>query len=189
MGELRKYELSNLSNDKILEVINLIREVTDSLKVKLEFKLLKNQAKGFKTEEDHGTYRWIDIIRTSRKITKLYNELKKKCLIDTKTELTDFRAIFTEKGKKPINWIGEGGLSEIIYMMYLLFGEKKGTIKYIERPNQPFKNLNFCFTCNGKALNRNSIKTIYSKIKKDTCKKTEHRHLKIYTIVENLKYS
>ncbi len=118
-----------------------------------------------------SSYLWINI-QNFNLVTELRNALKKEKFIDQRTKMVDFRSVFEGTIKNPVNWIGESALSEILYLMYLLWEDER--FKWVRKPKHPYKNLGECFLNNGKEFSykylvtSGNAKTIYSQIKKGT---------------------
>jgi len=114
------------------------------------------------------SYQWKSM-QNFHLVTELGNALKKEKFIDQRTSMVDFKSVFEGTIKKPVNWIGESALTEILYLMYLLWEDER--FKWITRPKRPYKNLGNCFLNNGKEFSYKYLvtdgnaKTIYSQIK------------------------
>ena len=114
------------------------------------------------------SYQWKSM-QDFHYVTKLGNALKKKGFIDKRTKMVDFRSIFEGTIKKPVNWIEEAALTEILYLMYLLWEDER--FKWVIKPKQPYIHLENCFLGNGKEFSHeylvtdSNAKTIYSNIK------------------------
>ena len=105
-------------------------------------------------------------------VTELGNSLKKEMFIDKETRMVDFKSIFEGTVKNHVNWIGDSALSEILYLMYLLWDDER--FRWVRKPKQPYRNLCNCFHNNGKIFSSKYLvtdgnaKTIYSRIRKGT---------------------
>ena len=83
--------------------------------------------------------------------------------------MVDFRSVFEGSIKNPINWMGKSVLTEILYLMYLLWEDER--FKWVYRPTRPYKNLVNCFLNNGKTFSykylvtNGNARNIYSQIK------------------------
>ena len=80
-------------------------------------------------------------------VTELGNALKKKKFIDQRTSMVDFKSVFKGTIKNSVNWIGESALSEILYLMYLLWEDER--FKWGKKPRQKYINLGNCFLIKG----------------------------------------
>ncbi|MBP7496227.1 MAG: hypothetical protein KA792_01000 [Bacteroidales bacterium] len=118
-----------------------------------------------KERNNKTSYEWIDSAKDDTKVRRLFNDLKNGDFIDEETKLSDFRAIFSGNSKEPVVWTGEAGVSEIIYLLYLLWGEKEGMEKFVLKPAQPWKYIENCFCLKEGKLNIKSVKSLYSKYK------------------------
>jgi len=114
------------------------------------------------------SYQWKSM-QNFNLVSELGNALKNEKFIDKRTKMVDFKSVFEGTIKDPVNWIGESALTEILYLMYLLWEDER--FKWVTRPKRPYKNLGNCFLNNGKEFNYkylvtdSNAKTIYSQIK------------------------
>ena len=121
-------------------------------------------------EKDKSTtsYLWKSM-QNFNLVTELGNALKKEKFIDQRTSMTDFKSVFEGTIKNPVNWIGESALTEILYLMFLLWEDER--FNWVTRPKRPYINLENCFLKNGKEFSHKYLvtngnaKTIYSQIK------------------------
>jgi hypothetical protein len=115
-----------------------------------------------------SSYQWINM-QKFHLVTELGKALKKEEFIDQETRMVDFRSVFEGTIKNPVNWIGESALSEILYLMYLLWEDER--FKWVTRPKRPYIDLENSFFKNGKKFSHKYLvtdgnaKTIYSQIK------------------------
>ena len=93
------------------------------------------------------SYQWKSM-QNFNLVTELGNALKKEKFIDQQTRMADFKSVFEGTIKNPINWIGESALTEILYLMYLLWEDER--FKWLNKPRQQYINLWNCFLINGK---------------------------------------
>lgn len=161
-GELVfEYGFSKTSSDNFT---NELDKILSNRIIKLE-NLLRPDISDLGTST---SYQWKDIQHFNR-VTELGNLLKKKGFIDSETRMTDFKSVFNGEIKHPVNWIGDSTLSEILYLMFLLWENEQ--YRWIIKPRQPYKNLCNCFLNNGKRFSYKHLvtdgnaKTIYSRIK------------------------
>jgi len=121
------------------------------------------------TDKSTSSYQWTNT-KNFLYVTELGNALKDESFIDQKTGMVDFRSIFEGSIKNPTNWIGKSVLTEILYLLYLLWEDDR--FKWVNRPKRPFKNLVNCFLNDGKNFSYKYIvidgnaRNIYSQIKK-----------------------
>lgn len=120
------------------------------------------------TDKSTSSYQWKNITNFQY-VAELGNALKSKGFIDPGTRMVDFRALFEGHIKNAINWIGESTLSEILYLMYLLWEDER--FKWVTEPKQHYKNLANCFLNNGTKFTYKYLvidgnaKSLYIKIK------------------------
>lgn len=156
-----EYGFSKTSSDSFsFEINNILESRITTLK-----NLLKPQI----SDSNYLTsYLWVGN-NTFYRITILGKSLRGEGFIDSNTKMTDFKSVFEGKVKNPVNWIGKSCLTEILYLFYLLWEDER--YKWVEKPEQPYKNLVNCFLFNGKMLTqkylikRGNVKSIYSSIK------------------------
>ena len=173
-------EYIQIWTDIYYEVYNEIESMLNEIKAR-ERSILSQTI-----NENNNSYEWKNLARDGCKITKLFNELKRKRFIDKESNINNFKAIFNKFAKGQINWTGNGALSELLYLFYILWGEKDPMIKYVIKPNQPFKNLKHCFVCNRVKINESSIKTIYTKINNSEYPTYPARANELDRIIESL---
>lgn len=134
----------------------------------MEIDNLKTQPQSYKkspllpkTEPAHGL-RWVRQ-KNPILVNELYKSLMVNCL-DQKTRFTDFSKLFQGKTQTgichSINWIHRGGANSLCFLFFQLTKEHQvftstGLNKFIADT----------FTANGLPLNRNSLKTNFSRIK------------------------
>jgi len=130
---------------------------------------LQNLSRPSGKEKVTTSYQW-ESTQNFYLATELGNVLKKKKFIDQRTSMVDFKSVFEGTIKKPVNWIGESALTEILYLMYLLWDDER--FKWVTRPKHPYKNLKNCFLKNGKEFTHKYLvtdgnaRTLYFQIKK-----------------------
>lgn len=184
-GIFKDYEYHEKYSKIWLEVLETISMESEKLLQEINDNAISNINKS-KIKSD--AYQWLDINKDSTKIVKLYNGLRKDNFISEYSDASNFKAIFSGNAKERIIWTGEGGLTELLYLLFCLWGDKKGSTKYVYKPKQSFRNINNCFVCLGDKLNEKSIKSIYAKIKNGK-NKTGYpsRYEQIDKIIDSLK--
>lgn len=124
------------------------------------------------TPEKPLSFTWTN--KDFNKVTNLFNELKRRGFIDG--DLCNFKAIFSNGIKEPsINWIGDGGQTELLYLMYELFEN----FKYVEKPKQLYKILKNCFLIQNEKIKDTSLRQLYFDISKGNRPATEKEILGI----------
>ena len=191
-----KLKKSSEQADKVFDLLTSDRIINIAINNDPELKTaLKNLEKKEQTnakEEviklpdiEYQSYKLVNNDAHLKKIINLYQKLKSKNFIDKETKSENFKAIFTGTVKQQVNWISKGGLTEILYLFYNLWGDNEGTTQYLIKPGKPYQNLKNCFKINGKIITKGAFRTLYNQIINE--EKLPSRAGEIDVIIKSLK--